>query len=46
MPKFVVDGEVDELFDKLLSPVLLRINSSNDIIVSIALLFYKIQFSH
>ena len=40
VPKIVGDGATDELFDGLLSPVLIRINSSSDITVSIVLLFY------
>ena len=39
MPKFVEDDVVDELFDGLLSPVLIRRNSSSQIIVNIVLLF-------
>ena len=46
VPKFVEDGIVDELFDGLLSPVLICINSNSDITVNIILLFYKIQFFH
>ena len=40
VPKFVDDDATDELFEGLLSPVLIRINSSSDITVSIYLLFY------
>ena len=40
VPKFVEDDATDELFNGLLSPVLIRINSSSDITVSIDLLFY------
>ena len=40
VPKIVEDGATDELFDGLLSPVLIGINSSSDITVSIVLLFY------
>ena len=40
VPKFMEDGATDELFNGLLSPVLIRINSSSDITVSIVLLFY------
>ena len=39
VPKFVEDDVVDELFDGLLSPVLIRRNSSSQIIVNIVLLF-------
>ena len=38
--KFVEDDATDELFEGLPSPVLIRINSSSDITVSIDLLFY------
>ena len=40
VPKFMEDGATDELFNGLLSPVLIRINLSSDITVSIVLLFY------
>ena len=40
VPKFVEDDATDELVDGLLSPVLIRINSSSDITVSIELVFY------
>ena len=43
VPKF---DAVDELFNGLRSPVLIRINSSSDITASSVLLFCKIQFSH
>ena len=36
VPKFVQDDATDELFDGLPSPVLIRINSSSDITVSIS----------
>ena len=38
--KFVEDNATDELFEVLLSLVLILINSSSDITVSIDLLFY------
>ena len=40
VPKFVENDATGELFEVLLSPVLIRINSSSDITVSVDLLFY------
>ena len=41
VPKFIEDRPVDELFDSLWSPVLIRINCSCDITVSLSFLFTK-----
>ena len=41
VPKFIEDRLVDELFDSLWSPVLIRINCSCDITVSLSFLCIK-----
>ena len=41
VPKFIEDRPVDELFESLWSPVLIRINCSCDITVSLSFLFTK-----
>ena len=41
VPKFIEDRPVDELFDSLRSPVLIRINCSCDITVSLSFVFTK-----